>query len=118
MIHTGKEALGLNDPMYSELIQGLLSILSTQAVQIVLYGSVARGTADPDSDIDIGRTNTASVPQAASRSAIRIMRFLFCRSTTLPARKRKKIVGRKVHTVSRVTLDAVPFRLYTQMMTA
>ena len=43
----------MNDPMYSELIQGLLSILSTQAVQIVLYGSVARGTADPDSDIDI-----------------------------------------------------------------
>jgi len=53
MIHTGKEALGLNDQMYSELIQGLLSILSTQAIQIVLYGSVARGTADPDSDIDI-----------------------------------------------------------------
>ena len=43
----------MNDQMYSELIQGLLSILSTQAIQIVLYGSVARGTADPDSDIDI-----------------------------------------------------------------
>ena len=39
-------------------------------------------------------------------------------STTLPARKRKKIVGRKVHTVSRVTLDAVPLWLYTQIITA
>lgn len=41
-------------------------------------------------------------------SAISMIRFLFCRSTMLPARKRKKMVGRKVHTVSRVTLDAVP----------
>ena len=63
-------------------------------------------------------TNTASVPQAASRSTISIMRFLFCLSTMLPARKRKKIVGRKVHTVSRVTLDAVPLWLYTQIITA
>ncbi len=47
-----------------------------------------------------------------------MIRFLFRRSTTLPARKRKKIVGRKVHTVSRATLEAVPFRLYTQIITA
>jgi len=39
--------------MYNELVRGLLSLLPSQAVQIVLYGSVARGTADPDSDIDI-----------------------------------------------------------------
>ena len=43
----------MNDPMYDELVRGLLSILSSQAVQIVLYGSTARGTADPESDIDI-----------------------------------------------------------------
>ncbi len=43
----------MNDPMYDELVSGLLSILPSQAVQIVLYGSTARGTADPESDIDI-----------------------------------------------------------------
>ncbi|MBQ6961753.1 MAG: nucleotidyltransferase domain-containing protein [Clostridia bacterium] len=43
----------MNDPMYDELVRGLLSILAAQAVQIVLYGSTARGTASPESDIDI-----------------------------------------------------------------
>ncbi len=43
----------MNDPMYDELVRGLLSILPSQAVQIVLYGSTARGTAGPESDIDI-----------------------------------------------------------------
>ena len=43
----------MNDPMYDELVRGLLSILPSQAVQIVLYGSAARGMADPESDIDI-----------------------------------------------------------------
>ena len=39
--------------MYDELIQGLLSILSTQMIQVTLYGSVARGTDGPESDVDI-----------------------------------------------------------------
>lgn len=43
----------MNDPMYDELVRRLLSILPSQAVQIVLYGSTARGTAAPESDIDI-----------------------------------------------------------------
>lgn len=43
----------MNDPMYDELVRGLLSILPSQAVQIVLYGSTARGTTTPESDIDI-----------------------------------------------------------------
>ena len=43
----------MNEKMYDELVQGLLSILSDKTVQIVLYGSVARGTAQPESDIDI-----------------------------------------------------------------
>ncbi len=43
----------MNEKMYDELVQGLLNILSSQTVQIVLYGSTARGTAQPDSDIDI-----------------------------------------------------------------
>ena len=64
------------------------------------------------------RISTASVPHAASRSAASMTRFLLHRSTMLPARKRKKIVGRKLHIVSRVTLLAVPFRLYTQIITA
>ncbi len=39
--------------MYDELVRGLLDILAEQTVQIVLYGSTARGTAEPESDIDI-----------------------------------------------------------------
>ena len=37
----------MNDKMYDELVQGLLSVLSDKTVQIVLYGSTARGTAQP-----------------------------------------------------------------------
>ena len=43
----------MQDVMYDELVRGLLNILADQIVQIVLYGSRARGTAEPDSDIDI-----------------------------------------------------------------
>ena len=39
--------------MYDELVRGLLDIFSAQLLQVVLYGSTARGTADPDSDIDV-----------------------------------------------------------------
>ena len=39
--------------MYEDLVRGLLRILPDQTVQIVLYGSTARGTAEDDSDIDI-----------------------------------------------------------------
>jgi len=43
----------MDDAMYRELVQGLLAILSDRTVRIVLYGSTARGTAQPESDIDI-----------------------------------------------------------------
>ena len=43
----------MNDPMYDELVRGLLSILPAQMDRIILYGSVARGAAGPESDIDI-----------------------------------------------------------------
>ena len=41
------------ESMYSELVQGLLDILPEQMTRVVLYGSTARGTAQPDSDIDV-----------------------------------------------------------------
>ena len=54
----------MNERMYEELVQGLLSILSKQTVQIVLYGSTARGTAGPESDIDIALfVNSRLTPQ-------------------------------------------------------
>ena len=43
----------MNQPMYDELVRGFLSVLPDQMVRVVLYGSTARGTAAPDSDIDI-----------------------------------------------------------------
>lgn len=43
----------MNEQMLDELVKGLLSLLSAQTVRIVMYGSVARGTAGPESDIDI-----------------------------------------------------------------
>ena len=43
----------MQETMYDELVNGLLSILTDQTVQIVLYGSTARGTATDESDIDI-----------------------------------------------------------------
>lgn len=43
----------MQNKMFDELVRGLLSILPAQTVQIVLYGSAARGTATPESDIDI-----------------------------------------------------------------
>ena len=41
------------DEMFSELVDGLLSLMRDQVVSIILYGSVARGTDMPESDIDI-----------------------------------------------------------------
>ena len=43
----------MNNRMYDELVRGLLKILPDQMIQIVLYGSTARGEAEPDSDVDI-----------------------------------------------------------------
>ena len=43
----------MDQKMYEELVQGILSALSGQVIRIVLYGSVARGTNTPESDVDI-----------------------------------------------------------------
>ena len=37
----------------SELVSGILKIMDSQLVSIILYGSVARGTATEESDIDV-----------------------------------------------------------------
>jgi len=39
--------------MLQELIYGILEILKEDTVSIILYGSVARGTATEESDVDI-----------------------------------------------------------------
>ena len=39
--------------MKNELVQGILRVLRGQALRIVLYGSTARGTNTPESDVDI-----------------------------------------------------------------
>lgn len=39
--------------VYEELVQGILKTVSTGVINIILYGSVARGTATDESDIDI-----------------------------------------------------------------
>ena len=39
--------------IHDELVNGILSVFGDQVTRIVLYGSEARGTAQPDSDVDI-----------------------------------------------------------------
>ena len=39
--------------IYHELVTGILMALPAQVVRIILYGSVARGTDTPESDVDI-----------------------------------------------------------------
>ena len=43
----------MDHEMYEELVRGILSVLSDRVIRIVLYGSVARGTNVPESDVDI-----------------------------------------------------------------
>lgn len=41
------------DAMFEELVNGIVKIVDKQLVSIILYGSVARGSASTESDIDI-----------------------------------------------------------------
>ena len=43
----------MEQQMYNELVHGILTALPDRVTRIVLYGSVARGTNTPDSDVDI-----------------------------------------------------------------
>ena len=54
-----------------ELVPGILKIIRSQAESIILYGSVARGTEEPESDVDIavlvqGPLTTESEEQLSS----------------------------------------------------
>lgn len=43
----------MRENVVNELVTGLLDIFGDQVVRIILYGSVARGTDTPESDIDV-----------------------------------------------------------------
>lgn len=43
----------MEQQIYHELVDGILRALPAQVVRIVLYGSAARGTNTPESDVDI-----------------------------------------------------------------
>lgn len=43
----------VNKLIFDEFVSGILNIIPTGIAAIILYGSVARGTAEADSDIDI-----------------------------------------------------------------
>ena len=43
----------MEQEMFLELVDGILRVLPSQVIRIVLYGSVARGTNTPESDVDI-----------------------------------------------------------------
>ena len=43
----------MDKQMVDELVAGLLKIVDGQLVSVILYGSVARGTASSESDIDV-----------------------------------------------------------------
>ena len=58
----------MQNPMYEELVRTLLSALPGEPVRIVLYGSTARGTAEPDSDVDVAVfLNRPLTPQEQER---------------------------------------------------
>ncbi len=39
--------------MYNELVLGVLNAIGDQTLSIIIYGSTARGTATPESDVDV-----------------------------------------------------------------
>lgn len=47
------EALRTQKNIFDEIVAGILEILKEDAVAIILYGSVARGTENQESDVDI-----------------------------------------------------------------
>ena len=57
----------LSDEMREELVQGLMDIFRTNISMIILYGSVARGNATKESDIDIAIVVRSQMDDATKR---------------------------------------------------
>lgn len=57
----------LSDVMREELVQGLTDIFRNNISMIILYGSVARGDATQESDIDIAIIVRSQMDDAAKR---------------------------------------------------
>lgn len=43
----------MDQKILNELVNGILKIMKPSVMQIILYGSVARGTSTEDSDVDV-----------------------------------------------------------------
>ena len=43
----------MDETILQELVQGMVEIIKSDIVKVILYGSVARGTNDEESDVDI-----------------------------------------------------------------
>ena len=71
----------LSDEMREELVQGLTDIFRNNISMIILYGSVARGDATQQSDVDIAIVVKNQMDDATKR------RFLCCKII----RRRQKI---------------------------
>lgn len=57
----------LSDEMREELVQGLTDIFRNNISMIILYGSVARGNATKESDIDIAIVVRSQMDNATKR---------------------------------------------------
>ena len=57
--------MSISDMALNELVTGIVAALDNCALRIVLYGSVARGTDVPGSDIDIAVIIRAPIDTAA-----------------------------------------------------
>lgn len=49
----GKEGKLMDQKILQELVRGILSVMQENIVQIILYGSVARGDQTEESDVDV-----------------------------------------------------------------
>lgn len=49
----GKEGKLMDQKILQELVRGILSVMQENVVQIILYGSVARGDQTEESDVDV-----------------------------------------------------------------
>ena len=53
--------------MYEDVIESILSVIPEKIEKIILYGSEARGTATPESDIDIALITNSKIDYMTSK---------------------------------------------------